>query len=135
MPRTAPPGGLQLGADAAVRKGGESDPVIVPGDPEKSLLIEAVGQTGDLKMPPKGEKLPDSEIANLVEWVPRGGVWDGAESTKPVVALLTSAQAKRTPRDDFFDNKVRPTFVPQCGSCHQDRATAAPSLPPPQALP
>ncbi len=121
-------GGLRLDSHAAVLKGGESGPAIVPGDPEKSLLIEAVRQTGDLKMPPKGEKLPDSEIANLVEWVRRGGVWDGAEPTKPVVALLTSAQAKGTPGDDFFENKVRPIFATQCGSCHQDKEAGGLSL-------
>ena len=30
-------------------------------------------QTGDLKMPPKGPKLSDGDIANLKEWVRRGG--------------------------------------------------------------
>ena len=36
-------------------------------------MIEAVRQTGDLKMPPKGEKLTASEVADLAEWVKRGG--------------------------------------------------------------
>src|ERR1700733_588884 len=121
-------GGLRLDSHAAVLKGGESGPAIVPGDPEKSLLIEAIRQTGDLKMPPKGDKLPDSEIANIVEWVRRGGVWDSAEPAKPVVALLTAAQAKGTPGDDFFENKVRPILATQCGSCHQERAAGDLSL-------
>jgi mono/diheme cytochrome c family protein len=121
-------GGLRLDSHAAVLKGGETGPAIVPGDPEKSLLIEAIRQTGDLKMPPKGDKLPDSEIANIVEWVRRGGVWDSAEPAKPVVALLTAAQAKSTPGDDFFENKVRPILATQCGSCHQERAAGGLSL-------
>jgi mono/diheme cytochrome c family protein len=121
-------GGLRLDSHAAVLKGGETGPAIVPGDPEKSLLIEAIRQTGDLKMPPKGDKLPDSEIANIVEWVRRGGVWDSAEPAKPVVALLTAAQAKGTPGDDFFENKVRPILATQCGSCHQERAAGGLSL-------
>jgi mono/diheme cytochrome c family protein len=121
-------GGLRLDSHAAVLKGGETGPAIVPGDPEKSLLIEAIRQTGDLKMPPKDDKLPDSEIANIVEWVRRGGVWDSAEPAKPVVALLTAAQAKGTPGDDFFENKVRPILATQCGSCHQERAAGGLSL-------
>src|SRR3954469_16673691 len=59
--------GLRLDSAAAVRKGGESGPVISPGEPEKSRLIEAVRQTGELKMPPKA-KLPDEAIAALTEW-------------------------------------------------------------------
>ncbi len=121
-------GGLRLDSHEAVLKGGDSGPAIVPGDPEKSLLIAAVRRTGDLKMPPKGEKLTDSEVADLVEWVKRGGVWDSAEPTKPVVALLTAAQAKGSPGDDFFENKVRPIFATSCNSCHVDREAGGLSL-------
>jgi hypothetical protein len=38
------------------------------------LLLEAIRQTGDLKMPPSG-KLPASEIAALEAWVARGAPW------------------------------------------------------------
>src|SRR5262245_8658555 len=50
--------GLRLDSAAAVRKGGESGSIISPGEPDKSRIIEAVRQTGELKMPPKG-KLSD----------------------------------------------------------------------------
>src|ERR1700692_2480056 len=46
-------GGLQLDAYALIRKGGQDGPVIVPGDPEASMLIQAIRRSGDLKMPPK----------------------------------------------------------------------------------
>src|SRR5215475_15149787 len=35
----------------AILQGGKRGPAIVPGDPDNSLLIQAVRQTGDLKMP------------------------------------------------------------------------------------
>jgi mono/diheme cytochrome c family protein len=115
-------GGLRLDSQQGVLKGGDLGPAIVPRDPEHSRLIQAVRQTGDLKMPPEGSKLRESEISDLVEWVKRGGVWDGSESAKPVVATLTAAQAKGSPGDEFFENKVRPIFATQCGTCHQDRS-------------
>jgi mono/diheme cytochrome c family protein len=120
-------GGLRLDSHAGVLKGGDSGPAIVPGNPDKSLLIQAVMQTGDLKMPPKGPKLSDGDIANLKEWVRRGGAWDSAEPTMPVLTL-TAAEAKGTPGADFFENKVRPILVTSCGSCHQDRAAGGLSL-------
>src|SRR5260370_692061 len=45
----AAPGGLNLDSYALIRKGGKDGPVIVPGDPEASLLIKAVRRTGELK--------------------------------------------------------------------------------------
>ena len=42
-----------------------------PGDPAASLLVRAIGRTGDIKMPP-GPALPAKEIATLTEWVRRG---------------------------------------------------------------
>ena len=46
-------GGLRLDSYAAIRKGGDDGAVIVPGDPDTSMLIQAIRRTGDLKMPPK----------------------------------------------------------------------------------
>jgi hypothetical protein len=65
-------GGLLLDSREAVLKGGDSGAVIVPGNPETSLLIKAVRYTDpDLQMP-KDKKLPDNEIADLVAWVKMG---------------------------------------------------------------
>src|SRR5262249_38835923 len=48
-------GGLFLDSRDGVLKGGESGPALIPGDPEKSLLIKAVRYSDpDLQMPPKG---------------------------------------------------------------------------------
>jgi len=59
---------LRLDSRAALLLGGKRGPAIVPGDPEKSLLIEAVRQTGDLKMPKNG-RLDEQQVADLVAWV------------------------------------------------------------------
>jgi len=65
-------GGLRLDSAAAVRAGGESGAALVPGQPEKSLLIKVISWSDpDLQMPPKN-KLPDAEIAVLTEWVKMG---------------------------------------------------------------
>ncbi len=66
-------GGLRLDLKAGWEQGGDSGPAIVPGHPEQSLLIKAVGyQDEDLKMPPKDKKLSDEQIALLTEWIQRG---------------------------------------------------------------
>ncbi|MEQ9409266.1 MAG: PSD1 and planctomycete cytochrome C domain-containing protein [Fuerstiella sp.] len=64
-------GSLLLDSAAALSKGGDSGPAVVPHKPQESLLISALHYDGDYQMPPKG-RLPDAEIALLTEWVERG---------------------------------------------------------------
>jgi hypothetical protein len=68
-------GGLRLDSRTMMLKGGDSGPAIVPGQPEKSRLIDAVSYNNvDLRMPPKG-KLPDTVVANLRAWIQAGAPW------------------------------------------------------------
>jgi len=58
-----PQGGLLLDSIEAMLKGGASgQPAIVPGDPEKSLLIKAIRHTDAKLQMPMGGKLPDQVI-------------------------------------------------------------------------
>jgi hypothetical protein len=65
-------GELTLDSKAGWQTGGFSGPALVPGKPEQSLLVKAVGWADqDLQMPPT-KKLPEDEIAVLTSWVARG---------------------------------------------------------------
>src|SRR5262245_48660568 len=67
-----PKGGLRLDSRSAILKGGDNGTALVPGEPNKSRLIEAVRYLNtDLQMPPKG-KLPDAAIDELAAWVKAG---------------------------------------------------------------
>ncbi len=62
-------GNLLLDSRSGIVKGGDTEPPIVPGDPESSLLIKAVRRSDpDLQMPPDS-KLSDAEIADLEQWI------------------------------------------------------------------
>jgi hypothetical protein len=66
-------GGLSLNSRAGLLKGGDSGPAIVPGDPEKSLLIGSIKHLDpDLKMPKKAPKLDEPVIADFVAWIKMG---------------------------------------------------------------
>jgi mono/diheme cytochrome c family protein len=76
-------GGLALDTAASTLKGGDTGPALVAGDPEKSLLIEAVRyQNHDLQMPPK-RQLSAEEVKLLEDWVKMGAP---DPRTAPVVA-------------------------------------------------
>jgi hypothetical protein len=76
-------GSFVLDSREGLLKGGETGPAIVPGAPEKSLLLRAVRhEDEDLKMPPK-KKLLEDQIAALAEWVKMGAPYSGAISALP----------------------------------------------------
>ncbi len=67
-------GGLRLDSRAAILRGGETGPSVVPGKPAESLLIGAVNYADDLQMPPKS-RLSAVEVAALTRWVEMGLPW------------------------------------------------------------
>jgi len=71
-------GGLRLDSRESMLKGGSRGPSLVPGDPDKSILIEAVRQTDPKLKMPMGTKLKASEVEDLVAWVKAGAVWPKA---------------------------------------------------------
>jgi uncharacterized protein DUF1553/uncharacterized protein DUF1549/cytochrome c len=82
-------GGLRVDSREALLKGGRRGPAIVPGDPDKSLLIQAVRQTDDKLKMPKGGQLAPAEIEALVQWVRDGAAWPAT----PAASAVTTAAA------------------------------------------
>ena len=92
-------GGLRVDSREALLQGGKSGAAIVPGDPDKSLLIKAVRQTeAKLKMP-MGGKLKDTEVEDLVAWVKAGATWPEAAKAP---AAVTSGEYVIRPEQRAF---------------------------------
>ena len=54
-------------------RGGESGPAVIPGQPDKSLLMKVIRhEIIDMQMPPKKAKLTDEQIANFETWIKDG---------------------------------------------------------------
>jgi hypothetical protein len=84
-------GGLRVDHLSYLKTGGDTGPVLVPGAPEKSALMEAVRYTNeDFQMPPanKGGKMPDAEISILEKWIQMGAPWP--DDGKKQVAMTGS---------------------------------------------
>src|SRR6516165_11499617 len=118
-----PIGRFRVDSREAILQGGKRGPAIVPGDPDHSLLIQAVRQTGELKMP-KDSRLDEQEIADLVSWVKMGAPWDPLDHSKPVIPAVSAAAAASSVGEDFFETKIRPIFANICSNCHGDTATS-----------
>lgn len=69
-------GDLMLDTRAFMLKGGETGPAVIPGDPNKSLLIKSVThELPDMKMPRAAPKLSVADVELLVAWVKAGAPW------------------------------------------------------------
>jgi mono/diheme cytochrome c family protein len=101
-------GGLRLDSREGMLKGGKTGPAIVPGDPDKSLLITAVRHSTPLKMPLGGDRLTDAKIADLATWVRSGAPWPAAEEGKKPDSVLA----------EHFETHIRPVLAQQCFACH-----------------
>ena len=85
-----PQGGLALDSAAAVARGGESGPVLVPGDADASLLVRAIRrQDGGVSPMPPDEPLAADELALVEQWIASGADWptvvtEGEDDGSPV---------------------------------------------------
>ena len=88
-------GGLQLDSRAGLLHGGDTRAAIVPGDPEKSLMMEAIRYGNpDLQMPPK-QRLSVAEVADFATWIKAGAPWPSAIPQRPVRYGGPSARCHR----------------------------------------
>ena len=75
-------GKLDLRTREAMIKGGSRGPAIVPGDPDRSLLVAVLEGKNGLQMPPGGpeKKLSPEAIATVREWVRSGATAQSGET-------------------------------------------------------
>jgi len=86
-------GTLKLDTREDFLKGGTDGAIVVAGDPERSRLIQRVrADDGEMRMPPRksgAERLPDSSVADLVQWVRMGAPYPGTPAgQKPTPTRL-----------------------------------------------
>lgn len=75
--KTTTKAALNMETPETMRKGGDSGEGVVPGHGAESLIFQAAAHTGDVKMPPRGNKsgavnLTPNELALLKAWIDQG---------------------------------------------------------------
>ncbi|HTL18308.1 MAG TPA: DUF1549 domain-containing protein, partial [Patescibacteria group bacterium] len=104
-------GGLHLDSREGALKGGDTRAAIVPGEPEKSLLVEAIRyENPDLQMPPK-KKLPEASIVDFVSWIKLGAPWP-EEATQTNVAKTTIFDLEKRRQQHWSWRPIKPVRPP-----------------------
>ena len=110
-------GKLQLDTREGVQQGGSRGPAVVPGQPDQSMLIEALTYTNrNLQMPPGG-RLSDSVIADFVQWVALG-----APDPREARAVDTAAMVLESGRRHWAFRPLGPVDPPQVSAASPDEA-------------
>ena len=68
-------GGLRLDSRDSILKGGASGPAVIPGDADKSRIMERVRHSDEKIRMPMGGKLKKEEIDVLAAWIQAGALW------------------------------------------------------------
>jgi hypothetical protein len=106
-------GGLVLDSRSGWKVGGDSGPAVVPGRPNKSLLLTAVAYSNtDLQMPPDG-RLPQRDIETLNKWIADGAYDPRIEEHAPNETGNTSDVLARKL---WSLQPVKPVVVPDVGA-------------------
>jgi hypothetical protein len=89
-------GGLMVDTREGLIQGGDSGPALIPGSPEKSLLMISIRhehKDPDMAMPPKKEKLSAAVLSNFEAWVKMGAPDPRTGSNHSKVAAWDAAKA------------------------------------------
>lgn len=102
-------GDLRFDTEEYLKQGADGEPVVVPGNPEKSTLYSTTVLPADHDeiMPPKGEPLDPVQTEVLKAWIAEGAQW-------PKGVTLTQVQ-----RIDFVKD-IQPILEFNCVACHRD---------------
>jgi mono/diheme cytochrome c family protein len=95
-----PAGGLSLLTFAALIRGGDSGPPVLPGKPEESLLLKKIKGTAGDRMPRRKPALSNEVIAQFETWIKEGARFDGDAEDLPIARVAAVALARsQTPAE------------------------------------
>ena len=111
-------GGLRLDSVEGIRRGGDSGPIVVPHQPDQSLLIEAIRcEAGSVEMPPTG-KMEAMLIERIIKWVADGAELPAGQDKElaqlhatPPIADRHNFWSFQSPRTTSFTHDVPSPWV------------------------
>jgi hypothetical protein len=88
---------------AAMLRGGDSGPPLVPGKPAESLIVQKLKGTASGERMPAGGRpaLADAEIAKIEKWIAEGATFDGPDPAQHIRQVAALAKARRSTHEEM----------------------------------
>lgn len=127
-----PKANLRIDTFAGIVQGGDSGPLVTPGKPATSLLLQRITATGNERMPKGPRPLSGDEIKKISDWIASGAKFTGNNST-PIAELKAGTATpgaappvtgpiqinKPTGTETVsFTSDIAPFMVNLCLNCH-----------------
>ncbi|MDF1742567.1 MAG: peptidase MA family metallohydrolase [Gimesia sp.] len=122
---------LRLDTYASMKKGGRTGVLLVPGNPNNSLILHKLLAPGNQRMPRTGAALTPAQIELFAKWIIAGGRFDGEKETDPIGASTKKKKApvkvvKATGNEKVsFMKDVAPWMLDFCLRCHSGNTPAS----------
>jgi mono/diheme cytochrome c family protein len=125
-------GNLSLNSYAAMGRGGKSGALLIPKNPQRSLLMARLVNPQN-RMPRNGQPLTNEQLMTINKWIAQGAPFDGENPQTALADLgksLTKPAAGGPPQPAptisvatgnekvSFVKDIAPTIVNLCGRCH-----------------
>ncbi|MEZ6122704.1 MAG: c-type cytochrome domain-containing protein [Planctomycetaceae bacterium] len=119
---------LRLDTYANMGKGGRSGPLLIPGNPQRSLIMACITNNDPgVRMPKNAPQLSDEEIGTIARWIAGRAPFDGEDVNARAGDTLVEKKAPKPPvkvvmadgtETVSFKNDVAPTLMNVCLGCH-----------------
>jgi len=122
---------LKLDTFAGMKQGGRGGVLLVPGNPNNSLIIRKLIAPGNQRMPRNAGPLEPAQIQLIARWIVEGARFDGEKETDPIGA---STKPKKEPvkvvmatgnEKVSFMKDVAPWMLDFCLRCHSGNNPAS----------
>lgn len=94
-------------------RGGQSGPVVVPGNPNGSILVQmlkgtAKGAQGEMRpqMPRRAPPLDDADMAKITTWIAEGAKFDGENPEQSISLAVRMAIAKKATHEELMQSRA-----------------------------
>lgn len=122
---------LKLDTFAGMKQGGRNGLLLVPGNPNNSLIIRKLVAPGNQRMPRNGQPLEPEQIKLIGRWISEGARFDGEKETDAIGASLkkkknpvTVVKATGNEKVSFMED-VAPWMLNFCLRCHSGNNPAS----------
>ena len=131
-----PRGGLRLDSYAAMGRGGQNGPLLIPRNPQRSHIMARIMADGPQRMPKGGNKLSDENISVIGRWIAGGAPFDGDDVMASINIANVSTSTPKKPKPKVtvvmadgsetvsFKEDIAPWMVNVCLGCHNERRSS-----------